>query len=279
MLRNPGQLHQRNWTKRHEDAINSVFRTPEGREAARQALQTLHQPAAPRPRTPSESGEKFSVPMLSYRNADLWEVFEETHLLQGEWRLLDFSSELSEREFSKPEVGIQGGMFTFTAEERVRFEYFDKIAEQLSFMEYQSNWDQIQLVSWLERNIPEDSIPPDEKAAFLNTAITYLIEGRGFSLEELGLYESQLRAALEEKIKNAKFDAMHLEYQRLLAIPDNFRVSDDLSQYSRKVDIRIISGIRAFKYFPNIFSRRSVTFMRPAKNLNARYSYLQSLRD
>lgn len=217
-----------NWTKRHEDAINIVFRTPEGREAARQALQTLHQPAATRPRTPSESGNKFRVPMLSYRNAGLWEVFEETHLLQGEWSLLNFSSELSEREFSKPEVGVQGGVFTITADERVRFEYFDKIAEQLSFMEFQNNWDQIQLVSWLERNIPEDSIPPDEKAAFLNTAITYLIEAREFSLEELVYMKAKLRGALEEKIKNAKFDAMHREYQRLLAIPGNFKVSDDL---------------------------------------------------
>ncbi|MCK7508161.1 MAG: hypothetical protein MZV70_31650 [Desulfobacterales bacterium] len=43
----------------------------------------MRQPRKAFPPTPSEQGELFSVPVLQYRQADLWEQFDDTHLLQG----------------------------------------------------------------------------------------------------------------------------------------------------------------------------------------------------
>ncbi|HDH05363.1 MAG TPA: hypothetical protein ENH01_06595 [Nitrospirae bacterium] len=52
--------------------------------------------------------------------------------------------------------------------------------------------------------IPDDSISPDDKAAFLDKAITWLKQWRGFKIQELVYTKFRLRAALEVKIKEAK---------------------------------------------------------------------------
>lgn len=204
-----------NFTATQAKALEGVFQTPVGKEIIRQALTRLHSPRVTRLKTPSEIGELFRVPLLALRQGDLWEPFEETHLLQGEWRLMEFPCELNETELKKPAPTAQGGRF-IVQEEKVRFEYFDNIEAQLAFFDFHIEWDNVQLVSWLERNIPDDSILPDEKAAFLDKAITWLIEKRGFTLQELVYSKFRLRAALETKIKEAKRQAMGKIHQALL---------------------------------------------------------------
>lgn len=88
--------------------------------------------------------------------------------------------------------------------------------------DYETKWNQIQLVSWLERNVPDESILPDEKAAFLYKAVTWLIEKRGFTIEELNHSKFRLRTALETKIKDAKRQAMRMVHQALLSEPNQF---------------------------------------------------------
>lgn len=215
-----------NWnTKQAEEAVN-VFKTDEGKAAARKAFEKLKTPIAKKPKFPSEMDVKLKVPLLAFRNGELWEAFEETHLLQGEWRLLDYPGELSENQFSKDEGAVQGGRFSIDNKEKVNFKYFDRLTAELSFVDHQEVWDQCLLTRWLERNIPEDTISPDEKAAFLNKAITYLIDQRGFTLEQLTYLKFQLRSKLDEKIKTAKLKAMKSVHQGLIGIPDNF-IADD----------------------------------------------------
>ncbi len=209
------------FTSKQAEALESVFQTQEGKNAIRMALSRLGAPQAPHQKTPSELGELFHVPLLALRQGDLWEPFEETHLLQGVWRLLDYPCELNESEFKKPEIRAQGGRF-IVREEAIRFEYFDDIEAQLALLDFQTSWDHVQLVSWLERNIPDESILPDEKAAYLNSAVTWLVQNRGFSIEELAYTKFRLRAELENKIKDAKRQAMLRIYQALLFKPDQF---------------------------------------------------------
>lgn len=204
-----------NFTATQAKALEGAFQTPAGKETIRQALIRLHSPRVTRPKTPSEIGELFRVPLLALQQGDLWEPFEETHLLQGDWRLMEFPCELNETELKKPAPTAQGGRF-IVQEEKVRFEYFDNIEAQLAFFDFHIEWDKVQLVSWLERNIPDDSILPDEKAAFLDKSITWLMEKRGFTLQELVYSKFRLRAALETKIKEAKRQAMGKIHQALL---------------------------------------------------------------
>lgn len=213
-----------NFSAKQAEALENIFQTTEGKATIREALVRLKAPHAARKKTPSELGELFRVPLLAVKQGDLWEPFEETHLLQGDWRLLDYPCEPGESELKKPQLTAQGGRF-LVREESIKFEYFDNVEAQLAAFDYQSGWDQVELVSWLDRNITDESILPDEKAAYLDKAVTWLIKTRGFTLDELVYLKFRLRAVLEDKIKSAKRLAMGRIHQAMLLMPEHF-VSD-----------------------------------------------------
>ncbi|MDP3285683.1 MAG: DEAD/DEAH box helicase family protein, partial [Desulfobacterales bacterium] len=169
------------FTEKQIQALQEVFHTPEGKQAVQDAVTKMKSPRKAPPKSPAEQGELFKVPRLQFRQGELWEPFEETHLLQGEWNLLDYPCELTS--FRKVDQSTQGGLL-YLEKEKVKFSFFKPgIAEPLLF-EYKSDWDQVNLVAWLDRNIYDDHLIPDEKAAFLNKAIDWLT-GNGFTLEEL----------------------------------------------------------------------------------------------
>ncbi|MCK7508162.1 MAG: hypothetical protein MZV70_31655 [Desulfobacterales bacterium] len=58
-------------------------------------------------------------------------------------------------------------------------------------------------MAWLERNIHDETILPDEKAAFLNNSVEWLLN-KGFTLDELIYDKYRLRTVLENKVANAK---------------------------------------------------------------------------
>ncbi len=214
-----------NFNAKQAAALEGVFQSQEGKAAVRQAISRIGASVARTQKTPSELGELFHVPLLALRQGEFWEPFEETHLLQGDWRLLDYPAELSEGEFAKPERTAQGGRF-LVREESVKFEYFANVEAQLALFDFQSEWSQVDLVEWLAKNIHDDSVLPDEKAAFLNAAVTSLIEKRSLSLEELNYAKFRLRTALEQKIKAAKREAMRKVHESLLATVADFSVDD-----------------------------------------------------
>ena len=207
-------------------ALQNACRTPEGKEAMKQAIARHRTQKPRRPKTPAENGELFKVPLLQLRQGELWEPFEDSHLLQGEWSLLDYAAELPA--FQKPDQKPKGGQM-YMEKEKVKFTPFGapKIA-QLPF-EYHASWDQVRLVAWLDENIFDDTMLPDEKAAFINRGVTLLLDTRGFALDELEYGKFRLREALENKIAEVKRQAIKKVYQQLLLQPDAF-VADDRSQ-------------------------------------------------
>jgi type III restriction enzyme len=113
--------------------------------------------------------------------------------------------------------------------EKIKFSSFDTPKVATPLIEYHADWEQVHLVTWLDRNIYDDTILPDEKGAFINKAVTLLIESHGYSLDELVYGKFRLREALENRIEDAKRHAMKKEYQTLLLRPEDF-VADDRSQ-------------------------------------------------
>ena len=111
-------------------------------------------------------------------------------------------------------------------EDEISFKYLDDIESQLALFEFQNDWTPMELVSWLERNIPEEAIIPDEKAAFLNKAINSLITHRNFTARELVYSKYRLRAALEKKIAAAKRESMKKVYQTIMFDKELFQVDD-----------------------------------------------------
>ncbi len=215
------------WTASQEKQVEQLFSTPEGKAAVKQALERLRKPSAtPRQKTPAELGELFRVPLLAYHTNDLWEDFEETHLLDGDWRLIDFPCELGERDFKKDEAAMQRGRLTVNQLGKIKLEYFDKVEAQMALFDMASDWTQSRLVWWLERNIYEDSATPEDKSAFLNQAVSLLMQNRDFTLDELIYRKFRLRAALAEKVKAARHAALRRNYQLLLTDPQKFSASE-----------------------------------------------------
>lgn len=206
---------------RDKKELVSLFKTEQAREVVHCKLEEMEKPRFVKGFTPSERGEEFRVPFLAVKQGNLWEPFEETHLLQSDWKLLDYSGELGEKDFQPILRKAEGGRFLIR-EEHLKFEYFPNIEADLALFDFQEKWDRVQLVSWLEKSIPEDSIPPDEKAAFLNRTVGFLMEKRGFSLEELNYSKFRLRAALESKIRDVKAEAMQMIYQSLISSDERF---------------------------------------------------------
>lgn len=249
------------FSKKQTEAVEKVFQTQEGKAAIQQAMEKLRNPQKPRLKSPSEQGELFEIPLLALHQGDLWEPFEETHLLQGDWKLVDYTSELSDSEFKKPEKSAQGGRFLIK-DESIRFEYFDHIESQLALFDYQNGWSFSDLVSWLEKNIPDESILPDDKAAFLNKAIKFLVENKGFAIEELNYAKFKLRSALETKIKSAKEQAIRKVHKSLLS---------DMGQFSSSGNCTVIfeEGRYAYDWLYSGFTELPKHFFPQIGNMRA----------
>ena len=211
------------FTEPQAKALQNACRTSEGKEAMKQAI-ALTRAQKPRPRkTPAEMGELFKVPLLMLHQGTLWEPFEDSHLLQGEWRLLDYPADLPA--FKKPDQKLQGGHM-YLEKEKLKFTPFDTPKISAPLFAYHASWEQEHLVAWLDRNIYDDTIIPDEKAAFINKAVTLLLETRGFTLDELVYGKFRLREPLENRIADAKWQAMKKVYQTLVLKPEDFIVND-----------------------------------------------------
>ena len=207
-------------------ALQNACHTPEGKEAMKQAIARHRTQKPRRVKTPAENGEVFNVPLLQLRQGELWEPFENSHLLQGEWSLLDYPADLPS--FQKPDQKPKGGQM-YLEKEKVQFTPFEAPKITRLPFEYHASWDQVRLVAWLDENIFDDTILPDEKAAFLNKAITTLLDPRGFTLNDLEYDRFRLREALENKVADAKRQALKKVYQHLLFTPENF-IANDQSQ-------------------------------------------------
>ncbi|MEI7672126.1 MAG: DEAD/DEAH box helicase family protein, partial [Deltaproteobacteria bacterium] len=205
-------------------ALRDLFQTPAGKQAAQEAIIRLRTPRKTPPKTPAEQGELFRVPRLQIRQGELWEDFEETHLLQGEWNLLDYPCELPA--FTKANQGSHGGTIDLDKDkEKVKFTPFRPGITDALLFPYHSDWSQVQLVSWLDRNIYDENLLPDEKAAFLNKAVVWL-QDNGSTLEELVAAKFRLRIAIENKVGAAKRQASQRVHQGLLLAPEEFVVND-----------------------------------------------------
>ncbi len=214
------------FTEPQAKALQNACRTPEGKEAMKQAIARMRI-QKPRPvKTLSEYGELFKVPMLLLRQGELWQPFEDSHLLQGAWNLLDYPADLPT--FRKPDQKLQGGQMSLE-NEKVKYTPFGTSKIPGPLIDYHAGWEQVHLVTWLDRNIYDDTILPDEKAAFINKAVTLLKDTRDFTLDELVYGKFKLRESLENRIEDIKRQAMKKEHQTLLLRPEDF-IADDRSQ-------------------------------------------------
>lgn len=220
-------------TPKEEKQIIAACPTPELKAAVTQGIEHAKaarlNPPKPPVKSPAENGERLVVPLLAIRQGSIWEEFDETHLLEGDWSLQDYRCELNEKEFPTDVEALRRARLSITELERLKIENFDKMEAQLALFEREESWSEVAFLHWLERNLPEPTVTRQDKAVWLRQALRHLMETRKLSVEELAYRKFRLRAALAQRLKESKHEAEHSVHQKMLLEDKLFGIREDCS--------------------------------------------------
>jgi type III restriction enzyme len=165
--------------------------------------------------SPAERGEKFSIPVLSVKQGELFEQFEETHFLELGWGLEACEASFTEAEFASERQGGERGEIVIDESGKVKAKFITSLQNQMTLIAGEQ-WNVGQLVNWLERSIPHFDLEPDDFAQFMRRLVRDLIELRGLSLDYLIHNKYKLRQAAEEKVEQYRKEARRKAYQSFL---------------------------------------------------------------
>ncbi len=166
--------------------------------------------------TPSEKKAPFIVPVLSIKQGNLFEKFEETHFIDHPWELAKCDALLSEEEYSTKRPDAQSGKIDITEKGKFTYDFVSRVQSQMGLFASDTNWSVASLVLWLDGNIPHIDISPEDTGIFLTKLVLTLIEQRGMSLEQLVLDKYRIKQVAERKINQHRQDTRHKVYQTLL---------------------------------------------------------------
>lgn len=221
-----------------ERALLGCLRTEPAREAARDAVRKIRETAAAfqiqaapvAPKSPFDQGTPFRVPVLGLMEGDLFERFEDTHLLEHEWDLAEKDAALTEAEFpSKRQTGeigrvdvkAGGGVETSKTQETpgdgaASSDFVASLHRQVWSFAETSEWPEDKLIQWIDAKIFQSAserreIPAEQSALFIRKVLSGLKASRGMDAADLVLNRHRLVAAIESKIRR------HREQERATA--------------------------------------------------------------
>lgn len=239
--------------------LKKCFKTPEGKAVVEAIYRKSRGMKIEKEGTPSERGVEFSIPVLSIKQGDLFETFEDTHFLDRPWNLSECSALLSETEFPKETAQGQHGIIDISDRGQVGARLISNLQEELKFLDTGYVWDVHSFAKWIDDNIKHEDFSLQEAQLFLRNLVNRLIEERGFTLEQLVHDKYRLRKAVIQKIESHRKDANKKAYQSLLfpecatpleVSPENCFTYDEL-QYPYNV---LYKGSYKFNkhYYPQI---------------------------
>jgi type III restriction enzyme len=199
------------------EEIKSCFITDEGKIKFDQACFHLNRKSPNKDRrTPSEKNIPFLVPVLSIKQMNLFEQFEETHFLEHYWKLANCDPLLSEEEYSTKRPNAQVGEIDIAEDGKVAANFISNLQSQMRYFASDSTWTVAKLVNWIDFNIPHIDITKEETGIFLTSLVLALIENRNISLDLLVLDKYRLKKVAEKKINQHRQETKNKTYQRLL---------------------------------------------------------------
>jgi len=204
-------------SEKEREEIKSCCRTDKGKAVIDQAfhVSTGKNPVEDK-RTASEKNVSFAVPVLSIKQGDLFEEFEETHFLDHPWELTKCDALLGEEEYATKRPDAQTGTIDMTDDGRVSTQFVSKLQSQMGLFDSDTGWSVASLTYWLENNIPHVDIFPEEMGIFLTRLVQSLIDQRNIPLERLVLDKYRLKKAAEKKIDLFRHENHQKIYQLLL---------------------------------------------------------------
>ena len=194
--------------KEVEDNRDKLFRNEDDRNKLSAAIRQ-YRSVPTKKLSPSQRGEKFSIPQLCLIFGDK-RLPVESYFFPSNWSLIgtgDYSLSLSREDpdvrFS--EVNLRG--------EKLTSKFLD--AEQNLFSGA-TNWTQAELVRWLMEKILPQEVTPDDFAEFARRILNQLMHEKNFSLEELVRMRFAIRQKLSDKISACIESALKRGWQTKL---------------------------------------------------------------
>ncbi len=197
-------------------ALQHCFATTEAKASIERVFRKTRGLPSEQPKSPAERGESFSIPVLSIKQGNLFEAFEQTHFLERPWELSKCDPSLNESEYSLKK--FDGKVMEIDVSERGKLakRFISDLHEQMTILTNDQTQTVANLVYWLDRTISHQDIPPSESGPFLTSLVHFLLDVRSFDLSQLYHDKYTLRQRVSEKIEQHRQMAFVRAYQSLL---------------------------------------------------------------
>ncbi|NUO19373.1 DEAD/DEAH box helicase family protein [bacterium] len=159
----------------------------------------------------------------------LFELIDETQMLDTDWSLEDFDFKLSESEYRHKRPTMDEGKIDFSGTGKLKYQRVSGIQLQLDRLG-ETRMSEADLLTWLVKQTRNDRFPPSELRRWVLRVMNHLKGERGLTEQELILDRHQLREALIEKL-NKELKSLKLRnLQGLLSLGEGSRVvtSDEI---------------------------------------------------
>lgn len=217
-------------TKGDIEKLAATFASPDAATAVRlsfdSALATRIGPVVDGG-TPAERGEEARVPRLMLRQGGFLEVFSESALLDADWEIEGFDPRLTEGEFAQDPVAMRRARLSISELETIECGVYDRLDSQLALLAVEDGWDANELVLWLDANIRFPYADRDQKVAWINAVVDWLLTRREppFPVAELAYRKYRLRGAVERKLAAGLRLAKQQVFDDLLQDESRFEAS------------------------------------------------------
>lgn len=172
--------------------------------------------------TPAELGEQFRVPQLALRvqgqQGDLV-LFDDPEVLEYPWDLSLYDAAPTADDLTTLGAALkvsEGGEIDIDEVGHVVSRFLPDLQRDLGLVYQPENWDEIRLVTWLCRNLPEQSLTHASKQAFVAAWLTDLLRREGFALARANLQKFLIRNLVEARIRELRKQAVGKAFQQAL---------------------------------------------------------------
>jgi len=214
-------------TPQQIEKIAATFKAPEISQMVKERLDTAASATPETGKTPAEKGEKGSVPKLLFKQGRLFGEFDETALLDADWEINEFEEKLTDSDLPQDVEAMRRASLSISQLGRLSVDPYEKLDMELALFDTETGWGRDDLVYWLDRNIDFRYADRGQKVAWLNASVNYLVDERGFTIDELAYRKFKLRGALERKLSAGLVLAKQRVFDGLVMDESRFEVSDE----------------------------------------------------
>ncbi len=190
-----------------------------------------------RPPSPYEQQLDFFVPFLCVQEDGRLLEFDNTFLIEQEWKLSEKGASLAESynplerspKFSGVvDIGAKGDVQTSVLENDKESDFIATVHQQILHLSGGGDWTTEKLIAWLDRHIEHKDISAGESAEFLRKVIRGLMAKFGISdVSLLALDRFRLRDEVERRIDQCRWMEHKATFQMYLLPKSHLVVTND----------------------------------------------------